>query len=205
MRILTHFVLAVVLAAPSMQAKSAFQNPSGKPQTAPQQSAPASGSNTASEAQPKIDPAKEADIRRLLDLAGTKTAMAQVMEGMEKNMRPMITSSLPPGDYREKLLDLFFERFQQHSKAQMQQLLDSAVPLYDKYFSDDDIKGLIRFYETPLGQRAISVLPKVSIEMQAEGMKLGEKMGRQSMTEVFLEHPELKQALADAQKDKSGQ
>ena len=111
-----------------------------------------------------------------------------------------MTSSLPPGDYREKLVDLFFEKLQAHTKSEIQQLLDSAVPLYDKYFSHEDIKGLIQFYQTPLGQKALSVLPKLSTEMQGEGMKMGEKLGRQSMMEVLAEHPEFQKAMEDAQK-----
>ena len=199
MRICTPFALIVLLVASSAQAKKPFQNSSAKPQTPPPQSASASGSNSASASQSKIEPAKEADIHRLLDLAGTKNAMTQIMDGMEKNIRPVITNSLPPGEYRAKLVDLFFEKFQAHSKAEIQQLLESAVPLYDKYFSREDIKGLIEFYQTPLGQKALSVLPKLSIEMQGEGMKLGEKLGRQSMMEVLSEHLELQKALEEAQ------
>ena len=52
----------------------------------------------------------------------------------------------------------------------------------------------------PLGQKALSVLPQLSIELQGEGMKLGEKLGRQSMMEVLSEHPELQKALEEAQK-----
>jgi len=199
-RIFVSFVLSVLLVASSARAKLAPQNPPAKPQTPPAQSAPTSGSNSTSAGQSKIDPAKEADIHRLLDLAGTKTAITQIMEGMEKNIRPIVTNSLPPGEYRAKLVDLFFEKFQAHTKTEIPQLLDSAVPLYDKYFSHEDIKGLIRFYETPLGQKALSVLPRLSIEMQGEGMKVGEKLGRQSMLEVLSEHPELQKALEAAQK-----
>jgi uncharacterized protein len=200
MRICTLFTLSVLLIATSLRAKPAPQNPSAKPQTPPQQSTPTSSSNSASAVQSKIDPVKEADIHRLLDLSGTKAAMAQILEGMEKNIRPMMMNSLPPGDYRTSLVDLFFEKFQAHSKTEIQHLLDSAVPLYDKYFSDEDIKGLIQFYQTPLGVKALSVLPKLSVEMQGEGMKLGEKLGRQSMLEVLMEHPELKKLMEDAQK-----
>ena len=205
MRIFVSLILSVLLVASSAQAKRGPQNPSAKPQTPLAQGAPTSGSNSASTGQPKIDPAKEADIHRLLDLAGTKSAVAQIMEGMEKNIRPIVTNSLPPGEYRAKLVDLFFEKFQAHTKTEIPQLLDSAVPLYDKYFSHEDIKGLIRFYETPLGQKALSVLPKLSIEMQGEGMKVGEKLGRQSMLEVLSEHPELQKALEAAQKSAPSQ
>jgi len=193
------FFLSVLLIASSAQAKRAPQNPSPNPQTPPSQSAPASGSGSASPGQSKIDPAKEADIHRLVDLAGTKTAMTQIIDGMEKNMRPWVTSSLPEGEYREKLVDLFLEKFHDHLIAEIPRLVDSAVPLYDKYFSHEDIKGLIRFYETPLGQKALSALPKLSMEIQGEGMKLGEKLGRQSMMEVLSAHPELQKALEEAQ------
>jgi Uncharacterized protein conserved in bacteria (DUF2059) len=37
------------------------------------------------------------------------------------------------------------------SKADPLQLLDSIVPLDDKHLSDEDIQGLIQFYQTPLG------------------------------------------------------
>ncbi len=100
---------------------------------------------------PKIDPAKETDIRRLLEVAGSKATAMQMMTDMEKNIRPLLTNSFPPGEYREKLIELFFEKF--HSKTDSQKLLDIAVPVYDKYLSDDDVKGLIQFYSTPLGKK----------------------------------------------------
>src|SRR5690242_1980801 len=89
----------------------------------------------------KIDPAKAADIRRLLELMGVKTIAQQMMDAMAKDLKPMMVNSLPPGDYRDKLVQLFFEEFQ--SKADAQQLIEMAIPSYDKYLADDEIKGLI--------------------------------------------------------------
>jgi len=108
----------------------------------------------------------------------------------------MLMSSLPAGDYREKLTDLFFEKFQ--SKLRVEQLLNLTVPIYAKYFSKEEIEGLTRFYQTPLGQKALSVLPQTVIEMQTESMKLGETLGREAMAEVLDEHPDLKKALEEA-------
>jgi len=76
-----------------------------------------------------------------------------------------------------------------------------AIPLYDKYYSPEDLKGLIQFYATPVGQKTLTVLPKLMPELQDEGRKWGEGLGRESMLEVFSEHPELKKALEDAQKN----
>lgn len=148
--------------------------------------------------QAKMDPAKEADIRRLLDVVGTKGLVKQLMDSMEKNLKPMMVNSLPPGDYRNRLVELFFEKFE--TKADPQQLIDMAVPGYDKYLSDEEIKGLISFYQTPLGQKALAVLPKLSMELQSQGSKWGQELGRQCMLEVLAEHPELAQAMGDASK-----
>jgi hypothetical protein len=113
-------------------------------------------------------------------------------------MRSLISDSLPAGDYREKLVDLFFEKF--HSKRDAKQLAGLIIPIYDKYYSDDEIKQLIQLYQTPLGQKMLSVLPKVAAESQAAGMKWGEQIGRDSMMEVLAEHPEMARAIQEAKR-----
>lgn len=143
-----------------------------------------------------IDPAKAAAIRQLLDLAGGTAAINQVMDGMQQNIKSSMSNLLPPGDYREKLIDLFFEKFR--SEANTQQLLDIAAQVYDKYLTIEDIQGLIQFYSTPLGKKTLTILPKVTIEVQSEGMKWGQNLGQKAMREVLAEHPELVQAMQDA-------
>lgn len=150
----------------------------------------------------QIDPAKEADIRRLLEITNAKAAAIQSMEAARKSIRPLLFKSLPPGEYREKLIDLFYAKF--GSKIDMQQFVEMALPIYDKYLSDDDIKGLMQFYGTPVGQKALSVLPHLTEELRAAGTKWGEGAGRQAMLEVLAEHPELKQQLEEATKAARG-
>jgi hypothetical protein len=117
---------------------------------------------------------------------------------MSTTIKPLMTQALPAGDYRDKLVDLFFVKFQ--SKADTQQLLDQIVPLYDKYLSDQEIKDLIQFYRSPLGQKTTQVMPTLTAEAQEVGRKWGEALGRQSMLEVLAEHPELEKAMEDARK-----
>ena len=122
--------------------------------------------------------------------------MEQVISGMSANMRPSLSKMLPPGEYQDKLINLFFEKFQ--SKLKIDELVDLSIPIYDKYFSKEDIDGLAQFYRTPLGRKMISVLPQVMIESQAAAMHFGEEVGRQSMMEVLAEHPDLAKALENA-------
>lgn len=127
----------------------------------------------------KINPEKEAAIRRLFNIVGTRATMEEVLSAMTDNMKPTLSQMLPPGEYQEKLIPLFFEQF--HSKLKTADLLDIAVRTYDKYFSREDIDGLAQFYQTPLGKKVSSVLPQVIVESQEAGRKMGEEIGRKSM------------------------
>ena len=143
-----------------------------------------------------IDPVKEAEIRQLLALTGASSLANQAMDNMEKSMRPLMTSSLPAGEYREQLVNLFFQKF--HEKRESTKLLDLIVPIYDKYYTDQDLKGLIALYQTPLGQKMLTVLPKIMAESQAVGGQWGQQLGRECMMEVLAEHPDLRKSLQEA-------
>jgi hypothetical protein len=197
MKIAAAIPCLVLLCVSTTSAFGQTSPPAGGQAGAPA-SSPDATTATAAATPAKIDPVKEADIRKLLDLAGGTAAINQVMDGMQANLKSSLANSLPPGDYREKLVNLFFEKFR--AKADINQLIEISVQVYDKYLSDEDVKGLIQFYSTPLGKKTLSVLPKATVEMQTAGFQWGQNLGRESMREVLLEHPELTKALQDAQK-----
>lgn len=145
---------------------------------------------------PKIDPAKEADIRELMDTLEVKEMATKMMTNMANNLKPLLLHSFPPGAYRERLVHLFYEKFEE--KVSAQKLLDLAVPIYARYLSDDDIKGLIQFYKTPLGQRWLKVRPKLQATLGPEARQWGQKLGREAMMEVLQEHPDLARQLNQA-------
>jgi hypothetical protein len=152
--------------------------------------------DAASSSQTADHAAKAADLRKLMEVADTKSMMAQTLDQMTQNLKTIMTKSLPPGPYRAKMIDLFVERFR--ATLDMQAMADIHAAAYDKYFSDDDVKSLIVFYQTPAGQKMLQVAPQMAADEQAQGMKLGEAAGREAMTAVLAEHPEFKQAMQDA-------
>ena len=167
-----------------------------KPQAA--STNPAAQQKASPATQTKINPAKEADIRKLLDITGAKTLATQTMDAMLKNIKPVLAGSLPPGDYREKLIELFLEKF--HAKADPQLLVDMVVPIYDKHLSHEEVKALIQFYQTPLGKKTLSALPAIAIESREAGEKWGTALGQDCMREVLAEHPDLAHAMEAAGK-----
>ena len=53
--------------------------------------------------------------------------MEQVFAGMRENMKPTLAKMLPPGEYQDKLIPLFFEKFQ--TKLKTDELLDLIVEI----------------------------------------------------------------------------
>jgi hypothetical protein len=43
--------------------------------------------------------------------------------------------------------------------------MDDAPALYVRYFSADELHQMVAFYRSPVGQKALHVLPQLTVEM----------------------------------------
>jgi hypothetical protein len=143
----------------------------------------------------KIDPAKEADIRKLMALTGVEKLTMQALGGMESGLKPTLMNALPPGEYRAQLVSLFLVKFRAKVSAAA---IETSIPFYDKYFSDEEIRQIIAFYETPIGKKTVSVLPQLMAEAMEASQGMAGQLSRDCMIEVLAEHPDLKQAMEQA-------
>jgi uncharacterized protein len=146
----------------------------------------------------KIDPAKEAKIRQLMDVTGAKDLGAQLMEAGISQFRASVVDSQPDNPRAQQFADAFATRFQKHFDPRT--LTETVVPIYDKYLSDEDLQGLIDYYQSPLGQRMLKVLPEVAHESQMAGFALGQKAAQETMDELRAEYPEFVPNAGDEDK-----
>jgi uncharacterized protein len=106
---------------------------------------------------------KQKDIRKLLKITGSGELGTQVMHQMVGSMK----KAMP------QVPEKFWGDFMKEVRTE--ELVDLIVPIYDRNLSQDDVKELIKFYETPTGKKFVSVLPKIT----QESMVVGEKWGRE--------------------------
>ena len=59
----------------------------------------------------------------------------------------------------------------------------------------EDIQGMTKFYESPLGQRMVKEMPDVSRESQTAGMQMDQKVAMDVLRSMSAEYPQLKQML----------
>lgn len=56
-------------------------------------------------------------------------------------------------------------------------LLEMTIPIYGKHFTHAEIRELLAFYETPIGKKAVRVLPEALSEGMITGQQWGKKLG----------------------------
>ena len=81
--------------------------------------------------------------------------------------------------------EAFWTKFQQ--KMDTRELINKIIPIYDKYYTIEDLKAVNAFYETPAGQKVLSTLPQIMQESMKVGQEWGQKMGKQAADEAEQE------------------
>jgi len=108
---------------------------------------------------------KTENIRKLLELTGSGKIGVQVAQNMIGSFKK-IYPSVP---------DEFWENFKKELKSET--LIEMVIPIYDKYYTEEEIKQLTDFYGTPIGRKVIASTPLISQESMQAGQKWGKELG----------------------------
>ncbi len=115
-----------------------------------------------------IAPDKEADIEKLLDITDSLDMGQQVVDQLFA-MQQSVQRAVPQEVWDEIRAEL-----------DMTRIRPVIVAIWARHFSHDDIRGLIEFYESPLGRKLVETQPAV---MQ-ESMAAGELWARQVLERI---------------------
>ena len=111
---------------------------------------------------------KRADARRLIEVSGTGLAMRQSLLSSLDGVRGL-ASELP---------DAFFDEMK--AAAMTDELVDLMIPVYERHFTHDEIRELIRVYESPIGKTLVRKQPL----LMQDAMGVGEAWGKRKAEEI---------------------
>jgi hypothetical protein len=136
-----------------------------------------------------IDPQLRADILHLFDVMQLKARTADLGRAMFETLKPTILSTLPDTPNRAKIADAYGERIT--ALMSSPEFVDRATALYASLLSDDDIKGLAAFYQTPAGQH----FNDVSGKLFDQGGQIGQQLVHDELKHILrglcTDYPEL--------------
>ncbi|OLE45650.1 MAG: hypothetical protein AUG46_12185 [Acidobacteria bacterium 13_1_20CM_3_58_11] len=149
------------------------------------------GNTALPQANSPVDPAKEADIRSLMELVGARELVEDGENTAIQQSREKVLATLPNSDKGQVFVNAFAASCQK--KFDVNQLTDQIVAVYDKHFTDEEIKGLLQFYGSPLGQRVAAEMPKIGRETQAATRAASAKAAKEALAEMKQQSPQMGQ------------
>ncbi len=144
----------------------------------------------------EIDPGLVLDIRRLLQAEDLPIEVLESLGPLFDELKPGLLRDLPAGTDSEKIAGRLYKKLQE--AVSRPDFFDPIIPAYAKHFSREEIKGLLAFFESPIGRhyaydrriilREYSeaaqshwekiVIPRIVREMRAEFPELREPDGK---------------------------
>jgi hypothetical protein len=170
----------------------AIQGVSQNPVQAAEQNEKAEMDKAAPAQSRAIDPAKEADIRSLMELVGARDLVQDGANAAIEQSREKILATVPNNEQGQAFVNAFATSYEK--RFDVDQVTDQLVAVYDKHYTDDEIKGLLQFYGSPLGQKVAAEMPKINREIQAAVRAAGSKAARESLAEMKKQNPEIGQS-----------
>ena len=176
----TEEVMKAVLALIIIYVGTFFVAIQGASQNSVQASQQGTAGAQASAAQAKaIDPAKESDIRALMELIGAQDQLADAVNSSTEQYRQKLLASMPNNAKGQAFVNVFIDSYQKNYDPEQMQA--EVVAIYDKHYTDDEIKGLLQFYGSPLGQKVAAEMPKIGREIQTASHAVGTKAAHEAL------------------------
>lgn len=130
---------------------------------------------------PAVDPALRADIEKLMAITGStdlgRQMASQVTDAFLNGFKQ--NQDVVPPRVIEIVREVVNAEFSQFFAGA--ELKDKQIALYAKYFTHADVKGLIAFYETDLGRKAVANMPS----LMREGGEIGQQWAQGAMPKML--------------------
>lgn len=106
--------------------------------------------------------AKKAKIEEFLLVTGSKEMGMQAMEDIIAMYR----------DGYSTVPEKFWNSFLQEAKSS-DDFIEMLIPIYDKYYTEEDLEQLIAFYKSPIGKKMVAQ----QSDLMKESMQVGQVWG----------------------------
>jgi hypothetical protein len=108
--------------------------------------------------------AKHEDIKKLLDIIGARGIGLRVFNQVIAAFQRSNTEA--PEE--------IWQEISREAETRIDDFITGRLaPIYDQYLSHDDIKGMLAFYQSPLGEKLLSIMPQMSQESMIAGQAWG--------------------------------
>lgn len=123
------------------------------------------------QAQASADKEYQAAVTKMLEVSNSLDAMKQ----MAPQIIAMVKQQAP------EVPQAFWEDMEKTMVSMYDEIIKAIIPIYQKYFTLQDIQGIIAFYESPVGKKMAESNTKIAMEI----MPVAQQIGMQTMQKLM--------------------
>ena len=118
----------------------------------------------------------KASVRKLMAVSGSDATLKMIPE----QILSMIEQQAPalPESVKVEIQAMF-------SEEALLSLMDRMVPIYAKYYTQQDMDDLIAFYDTPLGKKLSTVQPQITLESMSVAQQWAAEIGQKVASKIM--------------------
>jgi uncharacterized protein len=123
----------------------------------------------------ELNSEKKIAIKQLLEITEAMKIGALFADAFLQQITQALKQSKPDIDPKAfEIIESEVNNVINEELVEKESLLPHMIPIYHKHLSLEEINGLIQFYQTPLGKKALNAMP----QMMQEGMQAGQVWGQ---------------------------
>ena len=118
----------------------------------------------------QVDKEYSKTLKKMFEVSGTEESYQAVINQLFTMFKQQ---------YSDVETDVWVAFEKEFSKTSLNDLTEMLVPVYSKYMTIEDVKELIKFYETPVGKKFAKNTPLIMQESMQVGQEWGMKIGQE--------------------------
>lgn len=130
----------------------------------------------------EISDNKKKLIERMLEQSGQSAKQVSMM--MAQQMASVIKASVPEDDKAQQIITEEVIKIVEKDFIERNSFFEPLYPIYDKYFTEEDLREIVRINDTPLGKKIIGVMPSIFQESMVQGQIIGQQFMLASMPKL---------------------
>lgn len=120
------------------------------------------------------------EITHLLNITGAINLGKQFAQNLANVQKNSTANQLP-----QEFYDRMMQEFESGQTGKW--FVNSIIRIYREHFTVEELKAITAFYETPVGKKAISILPVAMQQCMKEGEKIGGYLGLKTYYQLVKE------------------
>ena len=133
----------------------------------------------------ELTKAKRKDVSTLIEMTVSKTIVLQFAGPMHKEITKRIKPSFKDQEIPKKVFSVTRKETINFFLANLDSFMKRLIPVYAKHYTHPEVKELIEFYKTDLGQLIISKTPKIMFESMTTGQKWAKSLGPALLKKIW--------------------